>query len=202
MKSGLKMVFNHLAHHFNTSEPETKRILNELACGLIVALKTHRKVELPKLGKLEIDSNDNLIFTPLDGFYSSLVEDSTPVPPERDVRIHVDNHRDVVRNSLFHYLRKDFPFELPWQHPNGTIFAYTQIRQQLTVLRHLDDLDYHALYARVLLGRRLDDSSYAFNCSQSALKRRCDLGLSSILTLLLHPELQTETIEKFYRIDN
>ncbi len=201
MAAPLQLVFDHIALHFNTSEPETRRIIKELGCAIVGALQQYGEIELPRIGKLVL-SEEGLNFEASKIYNSLLSAPKVPVPPKRDVRIHIDNHRDVIRQSLFTYLQLDFPLEQPWQHPNGRKFSYQEVRAQLTKLRRLDDPDYHVFYARVLQARRLDRTSYVFNSSESALKRRCDLQLSAILTLLLHPDLETDTIQKFYRIDN
>lgn len=200
--NGLQLIFDHLAFHFNTSEPETRRLLREFGAAFVAALQEFGEVELPRLGKVKLNDDKNLEIEVSDVCKDLLVLRETEVPPERDVSIHQDNHRDVIRQSLFKYLTMDFPLEQPWQHPNGTMFTYKNVREQLTKLRLLDDLDYHLLWNRVLFGRRLDRTAYAFNISESAAKRRCDLAISAILTLLIHENLQSETITRFYRIED
>ncbi len=105
------------------------------------------------------------------------------------------NSPNRVRQSMQDYLKYEFVESMPWVHPvTGEMYSHQLIGDKLKVLKKAKPECYKAIYAMWTTNISKTIIADKYYCSQSTIKRRWDSGISTLLLLVLYPELEPETV--------
>lgn len=199
---GFRRVVAHLGGLLTLSEIESQRVLTEFTNAILMGCCLEDCVNIPRFGKFKFDkANLTFVANPIaHRFAATLVDKSrassfaTEPKPTR-----VLNHQDPMRDSLVEYLKYNYPSELDWTTPLGKVYTYTQVQEATSKIRKLNDDYYDIFISRLITTRRRDIVANAFLYSEATIKRRCDAVIASILLLLIHPELASDSVARLYR---
>jgi hypothetical protein len=108
------------------------------------------------------------------------------------------NRPDPVRKSFLDYLKWGFAQKDSWKHPSGDIYPHDNIKVALEHYKRLNPHNYRALWTRWTSDQSREFIAENFGFSSSSIRRRWDEGISTILVMLVFPELTPENIVYLY----
>jgi hypothetical protein len=189
---------NHLVAYFNLSNAEARRLIAEFSNGILIACVMDGSVSLPHLGEFKLNEDGDLELTS-NNFACTYLKNAKVKTPEYPKAEHRSSQPDKVRQSLFYYLNNNYSAGQDWEHPGGCTYTYQQVGTALDIIRQTNSDYYDILYARILTKQRRDSIAAIYRYSEATIKRRCDAALSSLLLLLVHPELESTSITQLYQ---
>jgi len=200
--SGFERAVSHIGGFLTLSETESRRIFTEISHAILIGCCLEGSVVVPRLGLFWYDRGELQFKTNIfpTQYAADLKIDLTQARfVDRSV-IHKSVHQtDPTRDSICDYLKFDYGSEGDWTSPKGNVYTHAEVKAAITKVKKLND-DYNDIFvARMLATRRRYTIASAFLYSEASIKRRCDAVVASILLLLIHPELTTDSVAKLYR---
>lgn len=155
---------------------------------------------------LNSDLNKELNISPLENTLAGqlsildILNESVEIPSKADhlKQIRRPNNPDPVRKAFMDYLKWQFAVSKDWVHPSGTIYTHADIKASLKKYKILNPLNYRALWTRWQSDQSREFIAAHFGFSSSTIRRRWDEAISSILAMLIFPELTPENIRSLY----
>jgi hypothetical protein len=201
---GYHRVVRHLCGSLCLSEAEAQHILSELARSILIGCDLHGSVRIPRFGQFIISDNQfKFSQTAITRSYAQSLTARTQSKIFTSTALtktpHVVNHQNLLSDSLINYIQLDYPKELDWPAPTGKIYTFAEVKTALLKIKQLNDDYLNVFICRLVSSRRRDTVAHQFHQSEATIKRRFDAVTSSILLMLLHPDLITDRITLLYR---
>lgn len=107
-----------------------------------------------------------------------------------------DNMPHLIRNSMFDYLKQDFPYGKDWIHPvTYTRYRHSTMETALKLLREVNPQAYKILWAMWTSRKGSKILADGFFFSPTTLKRHCEKAIDILALLLFFPDLHIELLE-------
>ena len=109
------------------------------------------------------------------------------------------NSPDLIKSSFILYLKDGFPLHYAWEHPTTKeIYEYRYIREKLNVYKKLAPDYYRALWCLIISRGKREAIARDFGYSSSTLKRIWDRAVTTMMFLMLYPELEESYVKVLF----
>lgn len=105
------------------------------------------------------------------------------------------SRRHLVRKSFLNYLKNEFPYECDWVHPTShKLWKCSQIKEALSRIKRLNPENYKVLWALWMTRETTEFLAQRFCYSTTVIKKKWERAISTVMVLLIYPELDDEQI--------
>ena len=95
---------------------------------------------------------------------------------------------DLCRNSLFNYLKHDFPWKRDWNTENlpniKDSYDYEDVKKALIEIKNINPEIHKFMSYLINSGRYRNDIADFHQCDTSTLKKKCNRGFDMMMNIL------------------
>lgn len=182
--------------------------------GWLYLTKTKTRANLYRFNptsavRREITANNCEYLRVLEESYKDLgIDNPFIIKPAEDSDYRADaallkkfKRRDIIRESLFVYLQRDFPYDYPWRHPaTKKIYNCNRFKAAIRIAREHYEEGYECFYAIWISLRRKDEYLAKLSLSEKEFVQRAEKTLDLILQIVVNEDLEPSRMNRLFNL--